>query len=272
MGWWYPVSWGIPSGGGHSTFFQVGVCGPGFQSVGLANGHLPLKRGACERKISKFGGLWAENFQIWRLVSWKFPNLGACELKFGWKLRLFRLKFPNFLKRGSCELTLLLEMGPLRAAGEAWKGGLQGRTSPYPLSRLVPPPPGYHPGLLSIGWWYSVSCGLSSHASKHRMVVFCLLGYTFPCYWAWDGGILSSGVYHPSATKHGMVIILSPGVYHPVLPSMGWWYSVSCGMGWRYIPSTKHGMVVFCLLWYTIPCYWAWDGGILSPGVYIPCY
>ena len=54
-------------------------------------------------------------------------------------MRLLRLKFPNFLKRGSCELTLLLEMGPLRAAGEAWKGGLQGRTSPYPLSRSVPP-------------------------------------------------------------------------------------------------------------------------------------
>ena len=45
--------------------------------------------GACELKISKFG---------------------ACELIFGLKLRL---KFPNFLKRGSCELTLLLEMGPL---------------------------------------------------------------------------------------------------------------------------------------------------------------
>ena len=132
--------WRIIRGGGHSTFFQVGVCGPDFRSVGLANWHLPLKRGACERRISKFGGLWAENFQIWGLVSWKFPNLGACELKFGWKLRLLRLKFPDFLKRGSCELTLLLEMGPLRAAGEAWKGGLQGRTSPYPLSRSAPPP------------------------------------------------------------------------------------------------------------------------------------
>ena len=136
-----------PGGGGHSTFFQVGVCGPYFRSVGLANWHLPLKRGACERKISKLGGLWAENFQIWGLVSWKFPNLGACELKFGWKLRLLRLKFPHFLKRGSCELTLLLEMGPLRAAGEAWKGGLQGRTSPYPLSRSVPPPPGELPSM-----------------------------------------------------------------------------------------------------------------------------
>ena len=39
-------------------------------------------------------------------------------------------------------------MGPLRAAGEAWKGGLQGRTSPYPFSRSVPPP-----GVLSVKWW-----------------------------------------------------------------------------------------------------------------------
>ena len=70
-------------GGGHSTFFQVGVCGPDFRNVGLANWYLPLTRGACELKISKFGGLWAENFQIWGLVSWKFPNVGACELKFG---------------------------------------------------------------------------------------------------------------------------------------------------------------------------------------------
>ena len=131
--------WHLLPRGGHSTFFQVGVCGPDFRSVGLANWHLPLKRGACERKISKFGGLWAENFQIQGLVSQNFPNLGACELKFGWKLRLLRLKFQNFLKRGSCERTLLLEMGPLRVAGEAWKGGLQGRTSPYPLSRSVPP-------------------------------------------------------------------------------------------------------------------------------------
>ena len=30
--------------------------------------------------------------------------------------------FPNFLKRGSCELTLLPEMGPLRTTREAWKG------------------------------------------------------------------------------------------------------------------------------------------------------
>ena len=46
------------------------------------------------------GGLWSGNFQIWGLVSWKFPNLRACELKFGWKLRLQRLKFQHFLIRG----------------------------------------------------------------------------------------------------------------------------------------------------------------------------
>ena len=77
-----------PGGGRHSTFFQVGVCGPDFWSVGLAKWYLPLKRGACELKISKVGGLWTENFQIWGLVSWKFPNLEACELNFWWKLRL----------------------------------------------------------------------------------------------------------------------------------------------------------------------------------------
>ena len=48
----------------------------------------------------------------------KCQNLGACELKFGQTLRLWRLKFPNFLKRGSCELIFLFEMRPLRTRGE----------------------------------------------------------------------------------------------------------------------------------------------------------
>ena len=55
---------------GALNLFQVGVCGPDFWSVTrLANWYLPLKEGACELKISKFGGLWTENFQIWGLVS-----------------------------------------------------------------------------------------------------------------------------------------------------------------------------------------------------------
>ena len=125
--------------GGALNFFSGRGVQPGFLKCGACELLFASEKGACELKISKFGGLWTENFQILGLVSWKFQNLGAWELKFWWKLRLKRLKFPNFLKRGSCELTLLLEMGPLQTAGEVWKGGLQGHTSPYPLSRSVPP-------------------------------------------------------------------------------------------------------------------------------------
>ena len=57
-------------GGGALNFFSGKGVRPGFP-----------KCGACELTFaSKKGDLWAENFQIWGLVSWKFPNLGACEL------------------------------------------------------------------------------------------------------------------------------------------------------------------------------------------------
>ena len=136
-------TWGIfiwdTARGGALNFFSGRGVQPGFP-----------KCGACELTFaSEKGGLWAENFQIWGLVSWKFPNFGVCELKiskFGglwakiWmKIEAAEAKISKFSQKGSCELTLLLEMGPLWAAGEAWKGGLQGRTSPYPLSRSVPP-------------------------------------------------------------------------------------------------------------------------------------
>ena len=143
--------------GGHSTFFQEGVCGPYF-----------LKCGACELIVaSEKGGLWTENSQIWGLVNWKFSNLGACELKiskFGgltakiWvRIEAVEAKISKFSQKGACELTHLLGMGPLRTAGEAWKGGLQGCTSPYPLSRSVPPPPP-PPGLLQVGVAVKVLC------------------------------------------------------------------------------------------------------------------
>ena len=83
-------------GGGQLNFFSGRGVRPGFPKCGACELTFASEKGACERKISKFGGLWAENFQIWGLwaenfqiwglVSWKFPNLGACELKFGWKL------------------------------------------------------------------------------------------------------------------------------------------------------------------------------------------
>ena len=104
--------------GGYSTFFQVG----------------------CAAWISKVWGLWTDIY-LWKrgLVSWKCSNLGAWELKFGQKLRMQWLKFPNFLKRGSCELTLLPWNGTLANYRTGMKRDLQGCTSPYPLSRSVPP-------------------------------------------------------------------------------------------------------------------------------------
>ena len=69
----------IGGGGGTQLFSGRGVR-PGFpkggaceltfasEKGGLVSGKFP-NLGACERKISKFGGLWAENFQIWGLVS-----------------------------------------------------------------------------------------------------------------------------------------------------------------------------------------------------------
>ena len=69
------------SWGGHSTFFfQVGVCGPDFWSVGLADWDASEK-GACELKISKFAGLWAENFQIWGLWAKIWVKIQAVEAK-----------------------------------------------------------------------------------------------------------------------------------------------------------------------------------------------
>ena len=124
------------------TRCQSETCGPDFRSVGLANWHLALKRGACERKISKFGGLWAENFKIWGLVSWKLQNLGACELKFGWKLRLLRLKFPNFLKGGLVNWLFCLKWDPCERQERREKGVFRAAHPHTPFLGQCPPPGG----------------------------------------------------------------------------------------------------------------------------------
>ena len=129
-------NWCFSGGGGTQLFSGRGVR-PGFP-----------KCGACKLTFaSEKGGLWAENFQIWGLVSWKFPNLGACELKFGWKFRLLRLKFPNFLKRGSCELTLLFEMWPCERQERREKGVFRATHPHTPFLGQCPPGPG---GFLSL--------------------------------------------------------------------------------------------------------------------------
>ena len=82
-------------------FFQVGVCGPDFRSVGLTNWYCLRKRGLVNWKFPNLGGWWTENFQIWGLVSWKFPNLGAWELKFGQKLSwAVEAKISKFSQKG----------------------------------------------------------------------------------------------------------------------------------------------------------------------------
>ena len=149
-------------GGGAFNFFSGRGVRPGFP-----------KCGACELTFaSEKGGLWAENFQIWGLVSWKFPNLGACVLKFGWKLRLLRLKFQNFLKRGSCELTLLLEMGPLRAAAEAWRGVFRAAHPHTPFLGQCPPPGALLLKMLVFSAQYSTIVFLSVIFYCRRVVNF----------------------------------------------------------------------------------------------------
>ena len=55
--------------GGHSTFFSGRGVRPGFPKCRACELIFAYEKGACELKISKFGGLWAENFQILGLVS-----------------------------------------------------------------------------------------------------------------------------------------------------------------------------------------------------------
>ena len=85
------------------------------------------------------GGLVNANFKIWGLVSWKFSNLGACELKFGWKLRLLRLKFPNFLKRGLVNWLFCLKWNPCERQERREKGVFRAAQPHTPFLGQCPP-------------------------------------------------------------------------------------------------------------------------------------
>ena len=89
--------WNEEPGDEEKGVFQERVCGPDSGSVVLANWFLPLKEKACELKFSKFGGLRAK---IWA------------------KIDAVEAKISKLSRKGSCELTLLLQMGPLRTTGE----------------------------------------------------------------------------------------------------------------------------------------------------------
>ena len=127
-------------GGGALNFFSGRGVQPGFP-----------KCGACELTFaSEKGCLWAENFQIWGLVSWKFPNLRACELKiseFGglwakiWvKIEAVQAKNFQIFSKGVLWTDSFAWNGTLASGRRGVKRGSSGRTSPYPLSRSVPPP------------------------------------------------------------------------------------------------------------------------------------
>ena len=130
-----PISKKWQPGEGHSTFFQVGVCGPDFRSGGLQT----------NTYFWKGGGLWTENFQILGLVNWKFLNLGACELKiskFGglWakilaKIEAVEANISKFSQKG----VLWTEMGPLQTTGEVWKGVFRAAHPHTPFLGQCPP-------------------------------------------------------------------------------------------------------------------------------------
>ena len=130
---------GHRAGGGHSTFFQVGVCSLDFRSEGLANWHLALKEGACELKMSKFGGLWTENFQIWRLVSWKMSKFGGLWAKIWAKIEAVEAKISKFSQKEVLWTDTFAWNGTLANYRRGMKRGFSGPHIPIPLSRSVLP-------------------------------------------------------------------------------------------------------------------------------------
>ena len=101
------------------------------------------KCGACELTFaSEKGGLWAENFQIWWLVSWKFPKLAACELKnskFGdlwakiWvKIDAVEAKISKFSQKGFLWTDSFAWNGTLASGRRGVKSGSSGPHIPIP--------------------------------------------------------------------------------------------------------------------------------------------
>ena len=134
------VGWGIGPGGALNIFSGRGVR-PGY-----------LKCGACELTFaSEKGGLWAENFQIWGLVSWKFPNLGlvswkfpnlgACELKlrenWGCRAKVFKFSQKGVLWTDSC-----LKWDPCERQERREKGVFRAAHPHTPFLGQCPPPRG----------------------------------------------------------------------------------------------------------------------------------
>ena len=116
--------------GGALNFFSV--CSPDFRTVwGFANWHLPLKGGlvsgkfpnlgACELKISKFGGLWAK---IWV------------------KIEAVEAKISKFYQKGVLWTDSCLKWNPCERQERREKGVFRAAHPHTPFLGQCPPPPG----------------------------------------------------------------------------------------------------------------------------------
>ena len=72
-----------------------------------------FEKGACELKLSEFGGLWTENF----------PILGACELKIS-KFGGLRAKIRAKIEAVEAKISTFSQKGVLWTDSFAWNGTL----------------------------------------------------------------------------------------------------------------------------------------------------
>ena len=136
-----------------SLFFSFGhIRGGGALNIFSGRGVRPRfpKCGACDLTFaSEKGGLWAENFHIWGLVSGKYPNLGACELKISkfwglwakiWvKIEAVAAKISKFSQKGVLWTDSFAWNGTLASGRRGVKRGSSGRTSHTPfLGQCLP--------------------------------------------------------------------------------------------------------------------------------------
>ena len=100
---------------GALNFFSDRGVRPGFPKCGAWELLFDSEKGG--------GGLWTENFQIWGLVNWKFPNLGACELKIS-KFGGLTAKIWAKIEAVEAKISKFSQKGVLWTDSFAWNGTL----------------------------------------------------------------------------------------------------------------------------------------------------
>ena len=118
-------------GGTQPFFFQVGVCDPDFQTVGLVNWSLPQKEGSWELKISKL--------EAYELKKSKFGGLRAKILA---KIEVLLLKMLHFSQKGGLWTDYCSKWEPCEVRERCEESVFRG-VHPYTpfLCQFSPPPP-----------------------------------------------------------------------------------------------------------------------------------